>query len=61
MWVVIKKQVGIDFENVEKGGEVDFDDDDDDEDDSDVIISDIFFFVIFILFVVLKRGQFLKS
>ena len=61
-WAVIKKQAGTDFENAEKGGEVDSDDDDDDdEDDSDVTISDIFPLVTSTPPVALKRGQPPKS
>ncbi|XP_027055872.1 centromere protein J-like [Pocillopora damicornis] len=60
-WAAIKKQAGTDFENEEKGGEVDSDDDDDDEDDSDVTISDIFPLVTSTPPVALKRGQPPKS
>ena len=64
-WAAIKKQAGTDFENAEKGGEVDSDDDDDDddddEDDSDVTISDIFPLVTSTPPVALKRGQPPKS
>lgn len=60
-WAAIKKQAGTEFENAEKGGEVDSDDDDDDEDDSDVTISDIFPLVTSTPPVALKRGQPPKS